>query len=63
MTEDFFVMLECPDGSYTPMIDETFDEVAFYATVEEARRDAEVNPFGLQFGYEIFKLGEGVYHD
>ena len=57
--KDFFVMLTTPDGGYTPMTTGDDDEMAKYATLEEARSAALGSVLGEHFGYEIFARGMG----
>lgn len=59
MPKDFFVMLNCQHGGATPMMGDD-DEVAFYESEAAARVDADQNPLGEHFGYEVFELGTGA---
>lgn len=61
---DFFVMLNTPNGDYTPLmlctdIAEDENEFAKFKTIEEAREGALGSVLGDQFGYEIFEVGTG----
>lgn len=58
MNGDFFVMLYTPHGGYTPMMGD--DDIATFETEDTARKCAEDNPLGENFGYEIFQIGEGA---
>ena len=54
----FFVMLYHPNTGYTPMIGED-EDIARYETKETAREEAENNPLGHAYGFEIFEIGMG----
>lgn len=54
----YFVMLNTQNGSCSPMTEDNGD-VAFYADIEDAVRDAEDNVLGNQFGFEVFQRGCG----
>lgn len=60
MDKDFFVMLNLPDGGYTPMITGDNDELGKYSTYEEAKSAAENSVLGEVYGFEIFQRGYGV---
>ena len=57
----FFVMLNHPSENIEALImtQGTYDEPAFFATQEDARKAAKNNTLGENFGYEIFELGTG----
>lgn len=59
MEKPFFIMIFL--ASPTPMVegDDDLEEVAFFATEEEARECAKTNGACQSFGYEIFELGTG----
>ena len=54
---EFFVMLTCQNGKITPMMDS--DNLAVYSSFMEACDDANHNPYGRHFGYEVFERGSG----
>ena len=59
----FFVMLNHPScpGNYTPMdCGENDFELARFATKEEAEASAKNSALGNAFGYEVFRIGQGV---
>ena len=58
--DEFFVMLTCQSGMMTPLLNET-GELAVYPSFMGAADDANRNPLGRYFGYEVFKRGEGVH--
>jgi hypothetical protein len=60
MEGDFFVMLTTQSGGYTPLMDKDGDEIAKFETAELAKECAEDNPFGKNFGYEVFERGYGA---
>lgn len=55
---DFFVMLNTQNSDYTPLMFD--DDIAKFETELLARECAKNNPFGENFGYEIFERGLGV---
>lgn len=59
MSDVYFVMLTTQSGRSIPMMRN--EEVAFYETIEDAKLDAQNNPLGASFGFEVFELGGGVY--
>lgn len=56
---DFFVMLNTPKSSYTPLMYDDYD-IAKYESIEDAQIAAENNSLGETFGYEVFEIGCGV---
>lgn len=60
MEDDFFVMVNTPDGGYTPLMDETGEEVAKYLTLNAAIEDAKHSVWGEMFGFEVFERGLGI---
>lgn len=59
MDKPFFVMLNWQNGRGAMPLVEDNDDVAFYATLEEAREAAENHDACRAFGYEIFERGTG----
>lgn len=60
MSGDFFVMLNTPNGSVTPLeAEEDSLEVALFETKETAEAGAKSSVLGEHFGYEIFERGCG----
>jgi hypothetical protein len=59
MGNEYFVMLTTQDGGYTPMMQDD-DDIAQYATEQEARENAEQNMLAQAFGYEVFRIGDGL---
>jgi hypothetical protein len=55
--KEYFVMLSHPVMPTPLMWDE---DVMYFSTGEEAAKEAEKNPLGNAFGYEVFKLGGGL---
>lgn len=55
----FFVMLNTPDGGYTPLMLNDY-EMKKFQTEDEARKLADDNPYGSIFGYEVFQIGTGI---
>lgn len=60
-TGDYFVMLQTPNGSYTPLMDDRGDEIAKFETIKAAKDGARSSLLGDKFGYEIFLNGNGEY--
>jgi hypothetical protein len=61
MDKPFFVMMYSQSGNTAMpiMADMEMEEVAFYATEQEARDMADNHGFASKFGYEIFEMGTG----
>lgn len=60
MSKDFFVMLNTPNGTVTPLeTEEDSLEVALFGTREAADAGAKSSVLGEHFGYEIFERGCG----
>ena len=59
MSEGYFVMLNTMNGGIMPMVNDD-DQTAIYKTEMKAREDAQQNPVAQAFGYEVFKIGDGV---
>lgn len=59
MEKPFFIMIFM--NSPTPMVegDDDGEEVAFFATEEEARECAKTHGACQALGYEIFEIGTG----
>ena len=57
---DYFVMLNTQNGSFTPLMDEKGDDIAKFATDDDADKMAAQNPMGEHFGYEVFQIGMGL---
>ena len=60
MEKDFFVMLNTPDGGYTPMTTGYDDEMAKFGTYDDAVSAAQNTSLGDAFGFEVFQRGYGV---
>ncbi|WP_026960563.1 hypothetical protein [Aliagarivorans taiwanensis] len=56
--DNFFVMLQTQKGGITPMLYEN-EELATFATEEEAHAAAAESILGEAFGYEVFERGCG----
>lgn len=63
MKKDFFVMLNLPNGDYTPMTEGDYDEIAKFRSYEEAMSGARNSSLGDAFGFEVFHRGYGVEGD
>jgi hypothetical protein len=55
----YFVILNHPNGSVMPMVDDN-DDLAMYESEVDARVAASGSMLGSEFGYEIFELGGGT---
>lgn len=65
MDTPFFIMLWNQNHTNAMPIlrggdDEDLEEVAMYATEDEARAVAESHTYCKEFGYEIFEMGTGA---
>ena len=62
MDKPFFIMMYNQKGTVAmPITDsDNDDQVAFYATEEEALDAAEAYGWSHIFGFEIFEMGTGV---
>jgi hypothetical protein len=61
MEKPYFVMLNNQRRTrLVPFADG--EELAMFSTEREAMDAAEGNLMAINFGYEIFKVGEGVLH-
>ncbi|MFA5311697.1 MAG: hypothetical protein WC375_00095 [Methanomassiliicoccales archaeon] len=54
----YFVMLNSQDGKILPMIN-CEEEISMYETTKDAIHDAEQNPLGHAFGFEVFDKNSG----
>lgn len=54
----YFVMLESPNGTITPMVDDD-ETVWLFDNIIDACDVAEENPLGKSYGYEVFERGTG----
>lgn len=58
----YFVMLNCPSGKeITPLKNITGSVILFEAELD-AREAGFKNALGKAYGFEIFKIGNGVDH-
>lgn len=60
MNDFYFVMLTTQNGSAIPLMKSDGESMAFFESPEDARDSALQNPFGAEFGWEVFELGGGV---
>lgn len=58
MFKPYFVILNCPNGGISPMVQED-GELATYDSYDDAAEAAEDNMLGNHFGYEVFQTGMG----
>ena len=56
---DFFVILNHPNGGYTPLMDDDF-EISRFRTEYEARQAAEDSFLGSKFGWQVFDVNQGL---
>ena len=60
MDKPYFVMLNNQQGTrLVPLVDG--EELAMFPTADKAIEAAEKNLMAINFGYEVFKFGEGVH--
>lgn len=57
----YFVLLDHPNGGIMPLVDK-HDNMAMFESETEAMAAAGNSSLGSEFGFEIFELGGGVYH-
>lgn len=57
---DFFVMLNTQHKGYTPLMNLDNDDIAKFKSKDDARKCANENLLGNNFGYEIFEIGCGI---
>lgn len=55
---NFFIMINHPNGEIVPMM-RTDDDIAMFNSVEEAHAMAGGHGMCQSYGYEIFKRGSG----
>jgi hypothetical protein len=59
MEGKFFVMITTHNGGYTPLMNDECDDIEKFETAELAKECAKNNPYGDNFGYEVFERGCG----
>lgn len=60
MSNDYFVILNHPNGSYMPMTTGENGDLATFASEEEAVAAGSDNPLGAEYGFEVFERGTGT---